>query len=71
MSQSEQREDVKLCQKLGKSASETFQMTKQAYGEDALASSAVFKKHKHLEDDEHTGRPRTVKTELRCKMLQR
>jgi hypothetical protein len=24
-----------------------------------------------LEDDEHTGRPRTVKTELRCKMLQR
>jgi hypothetical protein len=42
MSQFEQRENVKFCQKLGKSASETFHMIKQAYGE-ALGCSAVFK----------------------------
>jgi hypothetical protein len=42
MSQSEQRENTKFCQKLGKSANETFHMIKQAYGE-ALGRSAVFK----------------------------
>jgi hypothetical protein len=36
MSQFEQRENFKFCQKLGISASETFQMIKQAYGEEAL-----------------------------------
>jgi AraC-like DNA-binding protein len=72
MSQFEQRANVKFCQELGKSASETFQMTKQAYGEEALDHSAVFKWHRCfaqcrdcLEDDEHTGRPRTVRTELK------
>jgi hypothetical protein len=38
MSQFEQRENVKFCQKLGKSASETFHMIKQAYGEEAWAA---------------------------------
>jgi hypothetical protein len=47
MSQFEQRENVKFCQKLGKSASEMFHMIKQAYGK-ALGSSAVFKWHKGL-----------------------
>jgi hypothetical protein len=41
MSQFEQRANVKFCQKLGKSASETFQIIKQAYGEKALGRSAV------------------------------
>jgi hypothetical protein len=41
MSQFEQRENVKFCQKLSKTASETFHMIKQAYGE-ALGRSAVF-----------------------------
>jgi hypothetical protein len=45
MSQFEQRENVKFCQKLGKSASETFHMIKQAYGE-AMGRSGVFKWHK-------------------------
>jgi hypothetical protein len=45
MSQFEQWENVKFCQKLGKSASETFHMIKQTYGE-ALGCSAVFKWHK-------------------------
>jgi hypothetical protein len=71
MSQFEQRENVKFCQKLGKSASEKFQMIKQVYGKEALGHS-VFKWQKRfaqgrdsLEDDEHTGRPRTVRTELK------
>jgi hypothetical protein len=70
MSQFAQCENVKYCQKLGKSASEMFQMFKQAYGEEALGRSAVFKGHKcfaqrrdSLEDEEHTGQPRTVRTE--------
>jgi hypothetical protein len=43
MSLSEQWENVKFCQKLGKSASETFQMIKQACGKEALGRSALFK----------------------------
>jgi hypothetical protein len=46
MSQSEQRKNVKCCQNLGKSASKTFQMIKQAYGEEALGRNAVLKWHK-------------------------
>jgi hypothetical protein len=72
MSQFEQQANVKFCQKLGKSASKMFQMIKQAYCDEALGHSAVFKWHKcfsygrdNLEDDEHTGRPRTVRTELK------
>jgi transposase len=72
MSQFEQQENVKSYQNLGKSASETFQMIKRAYDEEALGRSAVFKWHKRfsqgrdsLKDDEHTGRPRTVRTELK------
>jgi hypothetical protein len=69
MSQFEQWADVKFCQKLGKSASETFQMNKQAYGEEALGRSAMFKYHKRfaqgrdtLEDVEHKDWPRSVRT---------
>jgi hypothetical protein len=61
-----------FCQKLGKSATEMFQMIKEAYSEEALCRSAVFKWHKcfaqgrdSLEDDEHTGRPRTIISELK------
>jgi hypothetical protein len=46
-------------------------MIKQAHGKDALGRSALFKWHKHfahsrdsLQDDEHTGRPRTARTEF-------
>jgi hypothetical protein len=58
--------------KISKSASETFQMIKQAYGEEALQRSAVFKWRKYfalgrdsVEDDEHAGQPRTARTELK------
>jgi hypothetical protein len=72
MLQFEQRANFKSCKELDKSASETFQMIKQAYGEEALGRSAVFKWHKcfaqgkdSLKDDEHAGRQRTVGTELK------
>jgi hypothetical protein len=61
MSKFGQWANIKFCQKLGKSASETFQMIKQADGKEALGRSAVFKWHKRsakgresLEDDERT-----------------
>jgi hypothetical protein len=72
MLQFEQWENVKFCQKLGKSASKMYQMMKQAYIEDALGHSAEFKWHKHfvqgredLEDDELSeliSRSKTVTT---------
>jgi hypothetical protein len=47
-------------------------MIEQAYSEQALGCSAVFKWHKRstqrrdsLENDKHTGRPRMVRTELK------
>jgi hypothetical protein len=43
MSQFEQWEHVEFCQKLGRSTSETFQMIKQAYSEEALSHNAVYK----------------------------
>jgi hypothetical protein len=52
MSQFEHRENFKFCQKLGKSASETFQMIKQVYGEETFCHSAVFKWHKRFAQGE-------------------
>jgi hypothetical protein len=53
--------------KLGKSASDTFEMIKLAYGKEALGCSAMFKWHKRfaqgrdsLDHDEHTSQPRVV-----------
>jgi hypothetical protein len=72
--QFEELENVKFCQKLGKSASKTFQMIKQVYSREALGHRIVFKWCKRfaqgresLEDDEHTSWPRTVRTELRIR----
>jgi hypothetical protein len=67
MSQFEQRENVKFWQKLGKSASKTFQMVKQACSKEALGLLLYLSgiNFYSLKDDEHTGRPRTVRTELK------
>jgi hypothetical protein len=66
MSQFEQGANIKFCQKLGKSLSETVNMMKQVYGEEALGCSAVFKWHQcfaqgrdSLEDDERSGQKRS------------
>lgn len=60
----EQRAIIKFNAKLGKSASETFQMMHQVYGDLCLSRSNVFLWHKRflegrnsLEDNERIGRP--------------
>ena len=62
----EQRANIKFCFKLGKTATETFQMVQKVYGDKVLSRSSVFDWYKRLqhgreslEDDEHTGRPRS------------
>ncbi|KAJ4427289.1 hypothetical protein ANN_24907 [Periplaneta americana] len=42
MSQFEQRANIKFCQKLGKTAAETFQMMQQVYGEDAHSMPRIL-----------------------------
>ena len=42
MSQLEQRTNIKFCHKLGKTATETFHMMQQVYGDDALSRRVVF-----------------------------
>ena len=56
--------------KLGETGIETFNKLKQAYGEHALLRSQVFKWYKaflegreSIEDESHSGRPSTSKTD--------
>ena len=46
----EQRYAVKFCFKLGKSASETFELIRQAYGDDALSTTRVSVWHKMFKE---------------------
>jgi transposase len=66
----EQRINIKFCVKLGKSASETLQLLKEAYGVAAMKKTMVFEWHKRfkegrddVKDDERSGRPRTKRTD--------
>lgn len=66
----EQRMNIKFCAKLGKSASETLQLLKEAYGAAAMKKTSVFEWHKRfkegrddVKDDERSGRPRTRRTD--------
>jgi hypothetical protein len=65
----EQRVCIKFCVKLGKSATETLEMLREAFGEHSLSRTAGFEWHSRfkagrvpLEDTEHSGRPSTSKT---------
>jgi hypothetical protein len=65
----EQRVCIKFCVKLGKSATETFEMLREAFGEHSLSWTTVFEWHSRfkagrvsVEDDECSGRPSTSKT---------
>jgi hypothetical protein len=65
----EQRVCIKFCQKLGKTATETYEMLQQAFGETALSRSKTsewysrFKNDRtSIDDDPHTGRPSTART---------
>jgi hypothetical protein len=60
---------IKFCVKLGKSATETFQMLREDFGEHSLSQTAVFEWHSRfkagrvsVEDDECSRRPTTCKT---------
>lgn len=70
----EQRVNVKLCVKLGKSPTETYNLLKELYGDGCLSRSRIFnwfKKFKEgrevIEDDPRPGRPRTSRTEANIK----
>jgi hypothetical protein len=60
---------IKFCMKLRKSATETFEMLCEAFGEHSLSQTEVFEWHSRfkagqvsVEDDEHSGQPSTSKT---------
>jgi hypothetical protein len=65
----EQRASIKFCFKTGKTATETFQLIKQVYGDNALARTRVFEWYarfrdgrENVEDNERSGRPAAVRT---------
>lgn len=65
----EQRAIIKFHAKLGTTASKTYEMLQQVYGDDCLSRSNVFLWHTRfcdgretLEDDDHGGSSRTVRT---------
>ena len=66
----EQRICVKFCVKIGKSVTETFEMLKIAFGEDAMCRTQTYKLWKRLKEgrtsvdgDPRSGRPSTSKTD--------
>jgi transposase len=74
--QKEQRVNIKFCFKLGKSASETFVMLQQVYGDDCLSRTQVFEWFKRFKDgredtsdDIRTGRPLSAKTDANIEKI--
>ena len=72
----EQRINVKLCVKLGKSATETYHLLKKVYGDECLPHTQVFKWFKRFKegreligDDQRPGRPSTSKTEANIEKI--
>ena len=62
----EQRVNVKFCVKLGKSATETYCLLKNVYGDECLSRTQVFEWFKRFKegreetgDDQRPGRPST------------
>jgi hypothetical protein len=65
----EQRVCTKFCQKLGKTVTETCEMLQQAFGETVLSRFKTFEWYSRfkngrtsIDDDPHTGRPSTART---------
>jgi hypothetical protein len=65
----EQHVCIKFCVKLGKSATETLELLREAFGEHCLSWTAVFEWHSRfragrvsVEDDERSELPSTSKT---------
>ncbi|UYV61117.1 HNRNPR [Cordylochernes scorpioides] len=66
----EQRIYIKFCFKLKKGATETYELIKEAFGDAALSRSRTFewfsrflKGREKVNDDQHTGRPRSLRCE--------
>jgi len=66
----EQRICIKFCFKIGKTATETYQLLQQAYGEDAMGRTQVFdwflrfkEGRTSFESDPRSGRPSTLRNE--------
>jgi hypothetical protein len=64
-----QRANLKFCFKMGRTAIETFQLIKQAYGENAVSHTWVFEWYarfwdgrENLKDDKRSGLPATIRT---------
>jgi len=67
----EQGINVKFCVKLGKSATETYDLLKKIYGDECLSRTQVFERFKRFKegmeeigDDQRPGRPSTSKTDV-------
>jgi histone-lysine N-methyltransferase SETMAR len=67
----EQRVNIKFLVKLRKSATETFHLLKEVYGEDCLSRTQVFEWHKRfaggrtsVNDDDHVGRTCTAISDI-------
>jgi len=69
----EQRINVKFCVKLGKSATETYDLLKKVYGDGCLSGTEVFEWFKEgreeIGDDQRPGHPSTSKTEANIKKV--
>jgi len=66
----EQRICIKFCIKIGKTATKTYQLLQQAYGEDGMGRTQVFdwfrrfkERRTSVENDPRSGRPSTSRTE--------
>ena len=66
----EQRVNIKFCVKLNKTATETLQLLRDAYGDEALSRARVFGWHRRfvlgrvsVEDDTGSGRPSSSRNE--------
>jgi len=72
----EQRVNVKFCVKLGKSATETYDLLKKVYGGERLSHTQVFEWFKRLKegreeirDNQCPGRRSTSKTDANIKKV--
>jgi len=63
----EQRVNIKFLAKLGKSATETYNLLTEVYGDQCVSRTQVFEWFKegreYVEDDPKSGRPSTAKTQ--------
>jgi hypothetical protein len=68
--QLEQRVYIRFCVKMGKTATETLQLLRDAYDDEALSRARVFEWHRRfvsgrvsVEDDTRSGRPSSSRNE--------